>query len=549
MNTFGKIVVGALLLGATAGSTYAGLKINKLSKDNKTLNDTVTKITEENNALKGNKEELLNLLEINNNQLTELNSGLKTAEKLKAEKETLLTNVNSQLETDAENATLLKNKAKLESDLSQLTLTIDSLNATINNIKDEIFYIRLMINRPGLYKSGTETMTKSWQKLIDDGDIDISNGRLVVVNKKLSGDLICGQVEGLTDLSYAFDNCDKLTSIDLFALNTKSVTNVEYMFNMCWNLEQINFTNFDTSNVTNMNNMFSFCESLVDLDISNFNTSKVTDMSYMFSGCSKLTNLDISNFNTGKVTNMSYMFYFCRNLINLYIHNFNTSNVTNMSGLFSTCDNLADLDLYNFDTSKVTDMSYMFSGCSKLNTLNVSNLNTSNVTDMRSMFDYLNVTDLDLSSFDTSKVTNMSSMFNCCRNLMNLNISSFDTSNVTNMNQMFVSCENLVDLDISNFNTSKVTDMYGMFVGCSKLSKINLGQFNIVRFNPTDSSVYFADIQNLFLDCNDLTEITFFGTTEDWKAFGINTEQTGIKEDGTVTVHCSDGDYVICASE
>ncbi len=544
MSAVKNLIIASLLtIGIGVPSGVAAANAVK----NKSLTQTVFEITEENKALKGNKEELLNLLEINNNQLTELNSGLKTAEKLKAEKETLLTNVNSQLETDAENATLLENKAKLESDLSQLTLTIDSLNATINNIKDEIFYIRLMINRPGLYKSGTETMTKSWQKLIDDGDIDVSNGRLVVVNKKLSGDLICGQVEGLTDLSYAFDNCDKLTSIDLFALNTKSVTNVEYMFNWCWNLEQINFTNFDTSNVTNMNQMFSCCESLVYLDISNFNTSKVTDMNGMFFRCSKLTNLDLSNFDTSKVTDMSDMFYSCCNLTNLE-HNFNTSNVTNMSSMFSSCSGLTSLYVSNFDTSKVTDMSYMFSGCSKLTNLDIRNFNTGNVTDMRSMFDYLNVTDLDLSRFDTSKVTNMSGMFNCCRNLTNLNISSFDTSNVKFMGLMFVSCENLVDLDISNFNTSKATDMYGMFMGCSKLSKINLGQFNIVRFNSTDSSVYFANIQNLFLDCNDLTEITFLHTIEEWRFLGIKNEQTGIKEDGTVTVHCSDGDYVITAS-
>ena len=43
-------------------------------------------------------------------------------------------------------------------------------------------------------------------------------------------------------------------------------------------------SNLNTTNVTNMSWMFESCEKLTTLDVSNFNTSKVTDMRRMFYG-------------------------------------------------------------------------------------------------------------------------------------------------------------------------------------------------------------------------------------------------------------------------
>ena len=51
------------------------------------------------------------------------------------------------------------------------------------------------------------------------------------------------------------------------------------------------FKDFDTSAVTNMSYMFDLCNNLTTLDVSNFNTSAVTNMSSMFYGCSKLTSI------------------------------------------------------------------------------------------------------------------------------------------------------------------------------------------------------------------------------------------------------------------
>ena len=199
--------------------------------------------------------------------------------------------------------------------------------------------------------------------------------------------------------------------------STSKVTNMSYMFNGCTTLTSLDVSSFDTSNVTDMNSMFVFCSSLTSLDVSNFNTSNVTDMNQMFGACASLTSLTLSNFNTSKVTDMNSMFNICTSLTSLDLSSFDTSNVTGMTEMFKDCANLTSLTLSNFNTSKVTDMKNMFSGCERLTSLDVS--------------------------FNTSKVTNMSGMFSGCFVITSLTLSNFDTSNVTNMNSMFRGCHSL----------------------------------------------------------------------------------------------------------
>ena len=72
--------------------------------------------------------------------------------------------------------------------------------------------------------------------------------------------------------------------------NLQSITGMSYL---------------NTSEVTNMSWMFYNCSKLTSLDVSHFNTSKVTDMKMMLGSCWELTSLDLSSFNTSKVTDMT----------------------------------------------------------------------------------------------------------------------------------------------------------------------------------------------------------------------------------------------------
>ena len=299
--------------------------------------------------------------------------------------------------------------------------------------------------------------------------------------------------------------------IDLSNFDTGNVTNMSYMFYNCSKLTTLDVSNWNTSKVTYMNYMFQSCSSLTTIDVSKWDTSKVTDMSSMFYGCSKLTTLDLSNWNTNNVTGMSSMFQNCSSLTTIDVSNWNTSNVTTMYRMFSGCSSLTTLDLSNFDsklttidvskwdTSKVTDMSYMFEGCSSLTTLDVSNWNTSNVTDMYYMFyGCSSLTTLDVRDWNTSNVTNMGYMFYNCSKLTTLDVSDWNTSNVIGMSYMFLNCSKLTKLDVSSWNTGNVTNMSSMFQECSSLTELNLSNFNTSKV---------TNMKRMFFQCDRLSKL------------------------------------------
>ena len=139
-----------------------------------------------------------------------------------------------------------------------------------------------------------------------------------------------------------FSNCKNLTQIEgMGNLNTENVTDMSYMFDNCRKLSSLDLSKFNTENVTDMSYMFCCCWGLSSLDLSKFNTENVTNMTHMFCNCSKLSSLDLSNFNTAKVEDMSYMFSDCSTLITIYgSDEFVTEEVYNSQNMFSGCTNL-----------------------------------------------------------------------------------------------------------------------------------------------------------------------------------------------------------------
>ena len=190
---------------------------------------------------------------------------------------------------------------------------------------------------------------------------------------KIPEDVIRGyDLRDITDTSYMFYNCSKLTTIP--QLDTSNVMDMSNMFTGCSNLTTI--PQLNTSKVTKMHSMFYNCSNLTT--IPQLDTSNVTGMSNMFYNCSNLTT--IPQLDTSKVTNMSYMFRGCLKLTT--IPQLDTSKVTDMSYMFTNCSKLTTIQ--QLDTSKVTNMSYMFRGCSNLTT--IQQLDTSNVANVSNMF-------------------------------------------------------------------------------------------------------------------------------------------------------------------
>ena len=193
---------------------------------------------------------------------------------------------------------------------------IDSLNQLETNIANAKQTLVDNMNAKGVSVTTADTLTDIAKKVSDisqgSGGLEIADGTVFAYSQWTElPEQYKDYIQSCTKLNNMFNNCTKLTSLDLSWLDTSNVTDMNQMFYYCQSLTSLDVSNFDTSNVTDMESMFRNCRGLTSLDLSNFNTSKVKKMTYMFYDCSKLTSLDVSQFDTSKVTEMVQMFSGC----------------------------------------------------------------------------------------------------------------------------------------------------------------------------------------------------------------------------------------------
>ena len=354
----------------------------------------------------------------------------------------------------------------------------------------------------------------------------------------------------VTDMSLLFNNCQKLTSLDVTHFNTAKVTNMYRMFNAC-GLTSLDLSNFNTAKVENMELMFSGCSNLKTIYASDkFKTAAVTKSKNMFLGCSSLSG-DI-DWKSVKVSDKTYAKidggYFCdkaydnrpwvkyadgtltfrcgykkiwgeneyalnsdENLPAWNTHKDNITQVvfeasfanarpTSCYAWFQDFIKLKQIEgIENLNTENVTDMSDMFRFCSSLTSLDVTHFNTGNVTSMADMFSSCpRLAELDVTHFNTANVKDMSDMFASCSGLISLDVTHFNTANVKDLSNMFYGCSGLISLDVTNFNTANVTDMSNMFCGCSGLISLDVTNFNTANV---------TNMRYMFKGCFKLKEI------------------------------------------
>ncbi len=117
--------------------------------------------------------------------------------------------------------------------------------------------------------------------------------------------------DGLADISYIFNHCHNLKTVDLTALNTSEVRTMDNAFSYAQKLQAPDLSHFDTHNVRCMRSLFNHCASFEELDLRSFKTEQCTIMTYMFYYCTSLKKLDISTFDLQNVpgANLNYHFY------------------------------------------------------------------------------------------------------------------------------------------------------------------------------------------------------------------------------------------------
>ena len=139
-------------------------------------------------------------------------------------------------------------------------------------------------------------------------------------------------------------------------------------------------SSWDTSKVTNLSYCFQGCRYLQSLDLSSWDTSKVTDLSYCFQGCGVSNMLDLSMWDFSSMITLRYTFS-GYGVAKLKLPELREGNV--LQTLYCTWYNngaIQKLDLSKFNTKNVTDYGWIFDGCTALEWLDISGFDLSSAT-------------------------------------------------------------------------------------------------------------------------------------------------------------------------
>lgn len=276
----------------------------------------------------------------------------------------------------------------------------------------------------GVLDETTLTLYYDSKRLKNGGVLEWWNETSVSsVATKVIVDESCSEAQ-VTSMNRWFDNFTQLDSIiGLNNINTSEVTDMSFLFFSCTKLSYLDWDPTDAKAVKDMSYMFQGCQWLFDLDLSHLTTSnQLNSTSCMFYGCSSLQTLRLSDkFNTEGVTSMSNMFRDCHSLVLFPVEIFEVDNVTFMDGMFQNCYNLGVLDLYNWHPSELKFAESMFENCYDLTTV-------------------------DLSYFDMTNIVSASDMFRGCMSLKYI-ICKYDWSGIAGLStsdNMFLNCASLV---------------------------------------------------------------------------------------------------------
>ena len=370
---------------------------------------------------------------------------------------------------------------------------------------------------------------------------------------ELTDDNIIGMKENLNfekvvNATSMFDNCKKLTHIDLSSFNTTNLQDMFGIFSMCDRLETVDLSSFDTKNVNNMGFLFAFCPKLRTVYVGdNWNTDAVTLDFAIFYKCMKLHGGQGTHFEDEDESDKIGKAYaqidggaenpglFTKSGDPAFV--FDEAYVVLQDGVMTfyynknkpeNAKDIEDLIAYEKGTEwksevekAVFDESFKnyepksclawFLDCSNMTEIVGMNeyLNTNKVTTMDMMFkSCTKLTSVDVSGFNTENVLIMSQMFAGC-GFTNLDLKNFDTQKVYEMTGLFSDCKKLVSVDLSSFNTANVTNMPFMFTNCGSLTELDLSSFNTAKVE----SMY-----NMFTDCESLKTI-YVG--DDWSTESV----------------------------
>ena len=283
-------------------------------------------------------------------------------------------------------------------------------------------------------------------------------------------------------------SCTDVTKVvfDSSFADARPTSTYSWFYNMD-NLQSIEGMNYlNTSEVTNMSWMFGYCKKLTSLDLGSFNTARVTDMDYMFNGCTILQIIYVgSGWRTSTMFSSTAMFSSCWNLEGGKGTTFDTDHVDNtyahIDGGTSNPGYLTDINLpvaYACYTPSNTTLTFYYDKLRNSRSGTTYDMNKGdNDTGWDTDDTKANVTKVVFDpSFAGARPTTTYGWFFGMKNLESITgLSYLNSSEVTNMGWMFSDCFKLTTLDLSSFNTSKVVYVQDMFDGSIRLQTIYVG--------------------------------------------------------------------------
>lgn len=154
-------------------------------------------------------------------------------------------------------------------------------------------------------------------------------------------DASCQKFEGLTLTKFFMGFTNLETINDIGNLNMEYVDNMSYMFQGCSNLTTLNLNDWKTFTASNMSYMFQGCSNLTTLNISDWSMYRVTNTSSMFSGCSSLASFNIP---TEMKAIGDNAFEGCTKLTSVTVYGSSCSLGNNA---FSGCEKLTNIYVYS----------------------------------------------------------------------------------------------------------------------------------------------------------------------------------------------------------
>ena len=182
----------------------------------------------------------------------------------------------------------------------------------------------------GLYETGTDTLVKSWDELISEGMLTVTDGVVVCEDNKIAGDLVLSN--DVTSIGNGAFMRTGLTSVVV----PDSVTHIgDLAFRECLSLRSVNIP----GSVTEIGpEAFTFCKSLTNVTFGE-NSQLTAFFDFTFSGCTSLTSFTIPN---GVEQIWRYVFSGCTSLTNIYIPDSVMSIYNNAFESTSLIDTAAD---------------------------------------------------------------------------------------------------------------------------------------------------------------------------------------------------------------